>query len=134
MTDLTVERTGKHEFTARNDRGASVRIGRPGMPGVFTPGELLQVATAGCSAITVEEFVTRRAGDDAPITATVEGTRGPHEYTRVSVTLRADLSFLDDETRARVERAMHNSVLRECTVSRTLERGAPVDLTLETRP
>jgi len=133
MTKLTVERTGKHEFLGRNDRGAAVRLGRTGAADAFTPGELLQIAAAGCAAITVEEFVTRRAGADAPILATVDHERaaGVREYERLTVTLRADLSFLDDEMRARVVRAMHTSVQRECTVSRTVERGAPVELIIE---
>lgn len=130
MTGLFVERVGEHEFVGRNDRGASVRIGRSGGEGSFSPGELLQIATAGCSAVTVEELITRRAGQDASLVATVEATRGPggREYEALRVTLRADLSFLDDDTRDRVLRALRTAVANQCTVSRTIERGAPVEL------
>lgn len=133
MTGLTVERAGEHEFTGRNDRGATVRIGRTGMPGSFSPGELLQIATAACSAVTVEELVTRRGGDDARLVARAGAVRSPdgREYDAVRVTLLADLSFLDDETRARVVRAMTKAVERSCTVSRTVERGARVELAVE---
>ena len=133
MTGLTVERVGDHEFVGRNERGATVRIGRTGGSGSFSPGELLQIATAGCSAVTVEEFVTRRAGPDAALVALAEAGKSPggHEYDLIRVTLRADLSFLDDETRARVADAMRKSVERECTVSRTVERGARVELIVE---
>jgi uncharacterized OsmC-like protein len=134
MTDLEVHRTGPHEFLGTNSRGATVRIGRNGAEGAFTPGELLQIAVAGCASVTVEELVTRRAGDDARMEATVDYERGPgaREYERLRVVLAADLSFLDDTTRERVVRAMKTAVERECTVSRTVERGAPVDLTLDT--
>jgi uncharacterized OsmC-like protein len=132
MTELIVEWVGEHEFVGRNGRGATVRIGRAGRPGSFSPGELLQIATAGCTAVTVEELVTRRGGPEASLVATVGHERAPgtHEYQRLMVTLHADLSFLDEDTRARVIGAMRKAVQRECTVSRTVERGAPVDLTI----
>jgi uncharacterized OsmC-like protein len=130
MTGLTVERTGEHEFTGRNERGATVRIGRNGMDGSFSPGELLQVATAACTAVTVEEIFTRRAGGDAALVALADADRsaGGHEYEVIRVKLLADLSFLDHETRQRVEYAMRKAAERECRVSRTVERGARVDL------
>jgi uncharacterized OsmC-like protein len=132
MTGLTVERVGGHEFVGRNERGATVAIGRNGMPGSFSPGELLQIATAACSAVTVEDVVTRRAGEDARLVARADAAKSPdgREYDELRVTLLADLSFLDDETRSRVVRAMEKAVRRECTVSRTVERGAPVELTI----
>jgi uncharacterized OsmC-like protein len=133
MTALKVERVGEHEFVGRNERGATVAIGRSGRPGSFSPGELLQIATAACTAVTVEELVTRRAGEDARLVALAEATKSAdgREYARLRVTLLADLSFLDDLTRERVVRAMEKAVERECTVSRTVERGAPVELTIE---
>ncbi|GIF04979.1 OsmC family protein [Actinoplanes siamensis] len=134
MMDLTVERAGPHDFIARNGRGATVRVGRTGAPGAFTPGELLQLAAAACAAITTEELVTRRAGPDARIVAEVDHERaaGAREYQALRVRLRADLSFLDDSTRERVVHAMRIAVERQCTVSRTVERGAPVRLTIDT--
>jgi uncharacterized OsmC-like protein len=133
MRELTVERAGTHDFIGRNGRGATVRIGRDGAPGAFSPGELLQIAAAGCAAVTVEELVTRRAGDDAQLVATAdhERTPGVGEYELLRVTLLADLSFLDEGTRDRVVHAMRIAVERQCTVSRTIERGAPVELTID---
>lgn len=131
--DLTVERVGEHDFLGRNGRGATVRIGRGGATGSFTPGELLQLATAGCAAVTTEELVTRRAGDDARMVAGVSHERAEsgREYERLRVELTVDLSFLEEDVRARVLRAMHLAVERQCTVSRTLERGAAVELVIE---
>ncbi|MFI6077795.1 OsmC family protein [Actinoplanes sp. NPDC051343] len=133
MTGLTVERVGEHEFVGRNERGATVRIGRSGRPDSFSPGELLQVATAACAAVTVEQLVTRRAGDDAELVAVADASRSPdgREYDVIRVTLLTDDSFLgllDDRTRERVVRAMRTAVERECTVSRTVERGGRVEL------
>ena len=38
---INLERVGEHEFVASNGRGASVRIGRKGQEGSFSPVELL---------------------------------------------------------------------------------------------
>ncbi|MEW2544927.1 OsmC family protein [Streptomyces sp. NPDC047002] len=134
MAELEIERTGTHEFTARNARGARVRIGRVGGEGSFTPGELLQVAAAGCAAVTVEELVVRRSGEDARFAATAGNDRrlGSHEYDALHVTLDVDLSSLDEAARERVAAAIRTAVARECTVSRTIEKGTPVTLDITT--
>ncbi|MCF3961928.1 OsmC family protein [Streptomyces fuscigenes] len=130
MSELEIERTARHEFTARNARGAVVTIGRVGGEGSFTPGELLQIAAAGCAAVTVEELVVRRSGPEAPFTATVDTDRRPgtHEYDALHVGLDVDLSALDEAARERVVAAIRTAVERECTVSRTIEKGTPVTL------
>jgi uncharacterized OsmC-like protein len=130
MSELTVERTGVHEFVGRNERGASVRVGRRGGEGSFSPGELLQIATTACALVTVEDLVTRRVGDDAPLTASVDAQRTPggHEYESLTVTMPVDLSVLDDADRRILLAIMEKAVRQQCTVSRTIERGAPVEL------
>ncbi|GAA3732739.1 OsmC family protein [Streptomyces tremellae] len=134
MAELEIERTGTHEFTARNTRGAQVRIGRVGGEGSFTPGELLQVAAAGCAAVTVEELVVRRSGENARFVATAGNDRRPgsHEYDALHVALDVDLSSLDEAARERVAAAIRAAVARECTVSRTIEKGTPVTLDIAT--
>ncbi|MGQ4512344.1 OsmC family protein [Streptomyces sp. DW26H14] len=130
MAELEIERTGTHEFRARNARGAQVRIGRVDGEGSFTPGELLQLAAAGCAAVTVEELVVRRSGEDARFVATAGNDRRPgsHEYDALHVSLDVDLSSLDEAARERVAAAIRTAVERECTVSRTIEKGTPVTL------
>lgn len=126
MSGLEVERVGAHLFVGRNERGAEVRIGSDQTEGVFSPGELLQLAVASCTTVTVEEMVVRRSGPDAKVDATVTRDRAPgsHEYQRLSVTLSVDVDGADEA----VVRALHTAVERQCTISRTVERGAPVDL------
>jgi uncharacterized OsmC-like protein len=130
MADLEIERSATHEFTARNARGAVVKIGRVGGEGSFTPGELLQIAAAGCAAVTAEELVVRRSGEGARFAATVgnDRRRGAHEYDALHVGLDVDLSSLDGAARERVAAAIRTAVERECTVSRTIEKGTPVTL------
>ena len=59
MTELWVERTGIRRFTGRSSRGAEVLIGSDGDDGVFTPGELLKIALAGCSGTPLGEALSR---------------------------------------------------------------------------
>lgn len=134
MAELKIERTGSHEFVGRNTRGAEVRVGRVGGAGSFTPGELLQLSAAACAAVTVEELVVRRSGEDARFTATAGNDRRPgsHEYDTLHVALDVDLSSLDEAARERVAAAIRGAVARECTVSRTIEKGTEVTLDIAT--
>ncbi|MFI6077802.1 hypothetical protein ACIA5C_40360 [Actinoplanes sp. NPDC051343] len=70
--------------------------------------------------MTVEQLVTRRADDDAKLVAEASRSPDDREFHVIPVTLLADPSFLDDQTRTRVVHAVE----RECAVSRTVERGA----------
>ncbi|WP_093930555.1 OsmC family protein [Streptomyces sp. ok210] len=132
--EVSVSRTGPHEFLGRNSRGATVRLGFADAEEAFTPGELLQIALAGCMSLTVEELVTRRAGEDAALEATAGSWRAPgvREYQRIWVDLDVDLSFLDTVTRERVAAAMRRAVEGQCTAHRTLEKGAEIALAVET--
>jgi uncharacterized OsmC-like protein len=123
---LDVRREGEHEFVGRNERGASVRIGRKGAPEAFSPAELLQIAAAGCAAVTAEELITRRTG--APLRVTVDADRreGASELDAVHVLFDVDLSGLNDEERAKLATAVDKAIERLCTVSRTLRKGIPV--------
>jgi uncharacterized OsmC-like protein len=145
MAELEIERVGSHEFVGRNSRGATLCVGRAGAEGAFSPGELLQLATAACSAITAEELLVRRAGQDSGFTVTVGKDSRPGEfaYDALHVTINialpgpdgadpdgtgSDGAGLDEAATARLHAAVRRAIERECTVSRTLERGAPVTL------
>lgn len=128
---IEVERTGSHEFVARNGRGAEVRIGRVGQEGSFSPVELLLAAAAGCVAVTGEELVLRRAGE-IPIRATAADVRPPgaHQLDGVDVALDVDLSGLDADARAEVRAVVARAVEALCTVTRTLKQSSEVRLTI----
>ncbi|WP_329055770.1 OsmC family protein [Amycolatopsis sp. NBC_01488] len=125
---LEVQRDGKHSFVGRNDRGAEVRLGRTGAEGAFSPAELLQIATAGCSAVTAEELITRRVGEDATFRVTVGADRreGASELDAVHVAFDVDVSTLAADQREALAGAVDRAIERLCTVSRTLKKGIPV--------
>jgi len=125
---LEVQRDGKHSFVGRNDRGAEVRLGRTGAEGAFSPAELLQIATAGCSAVTAEELITRRVGEDAKfrVAVTADRREGASELDAVHVAFDVDVSTLAADQREALAGAVDRAIERLCTVSRTLKKGIPV--------
>ena len=125
---LEVQRDGQHSFVGRNERGASVRLGRAGAEGAFSPAELLQIAAAGCSAVTAEELITRRVGEDAKFRVTVNADRreGASELDAVHVAFDVDVSTLAADQREALAGAVDRAIERLCTVSRTLKKGIPV--------
>ncbi|WP_410567937.1 OsmC family protein [Amycolatopsis sp. cmx-4-61] len=125
---LEVERTGEHAFVGRNERGAEVRLGRKGAEGAFSPAELLQIAAAGCSAVTAEELITRRIGEDAEfrVTVTADRREGASELDAVHVAFDVDVSTLAPDQREALAGAVDRAIERLCTVSRTLKKGIPV--------
>ncbi|MGW4058746.1 OsmC family protein [Amycolatopsis sp. NPDC004747] len=125
---LEVERTGEHAFVGRNERGAEVRLGRKGAEGAFSPAELLQIAAAGCSAVTAEELITRRVGDDAKfrVAVTADRREGAAELDAVHVAFDVDVSALTADQRDALAGAVDRAIERLCTVSRTLKKEIPV--------
>lgn len=125
---LEVQRDGQHSFVGRNERGAEVRLGRTGAEGAFSPAELLQIAAAGCSAVTAEELITRRVGEDAKFRVTVTAGRreGASELDAVHVAFDVDVSTLAADQREALAGAVDRAIERLCTVSRTLKKGIPV--------
>lgn len=129
-TRLWVERTGTRTYTGRSSRGAEVLIGPVEAGAVFTPGELLKIALAGCSGMSADHALSHRLGDDVAVTVEVDGDSHPTEdrYTDLHERMVVDLSGLDEAQRARLLTVVQRAVDEHCTVGRTLTRGATVEL------
>lgn len=128
MTELWVERTGIRRYTGRSSRGAEVLIGSESDDGVFTPGELLKIALAGCSGLSSDQPLRRRLGDDYPAVIRVAGPpdRDEERYPRIEETLEIDLSGLSAEDRERLLLVVTRAIEQVCTVGRTLKAGAEI--------
>ncbi len=129
-TNLWVERTGVRRYTGRSSRGAEVLIGSETDEGVFTPGELLKIALAGCSGLSSDQPLRRRLGDDYRAVIRVSGAadREQERYPRLAETLEMDLSGLTAEERQRLLVVVNRAIDQVCTVGRTLKSGAGVSL------
>ena len=137
MTELWVERTGIRRFTGRSSRGAEVLIGSDGDDGVFTPGELLKIALAGCSGLSSDQPLRRRLGDGYRAVIRVSGPadRDEERYPRLAETLEIDLSGLSAEDTERLLLVVNRAIDGVCTVGRTLKAGAEISFEVaDTRP
>jgi uncharacterized OsmC-like protein len=131
-TELWVERTGKRRYTGHNSRGAQVLIGGVEEDAAFTPGELLKVALAGCSGLSADAKLSHYLGDDVEVTIKATGMADPEQdrYPAIAEELVVDLSGLDAATRERLITIVHRAIDSHCTVGRTLDAGATVQLTV----
>lgn len=127
-TELWVERTGIRRYTGRSSRGAQVLIGSETDEGVFTPGELLKIALAGCSGLSSDQPLRRRLGDDYPAIITVSGPadREQERYPLLKETLEVDLTSLSEEDKERLLIVVSRAIDQVCTVGRTLKAGAEI--------
>jgi uncharacterized OsmC-like protein len=137
MTELWVERTGIRRYTGHSSRGAEVLIGSESDDGVFTPGELLKIALAGCSGLSSDQPLRRRLGDDYRAVIRVAGPadRDEERYPRLAETLEIDLSGMSAEDTERLLLVVNRAIDQVCTVGRTLKAGAEITFEVaDTRP
>ena len=129
---LWVERVGTKTYVGTNDRGAEVRVGPHTDDGVFSPGELMKVALAACSGMSAERGVDRRLGADTPIKVAVRSVAGTGEnrYARLLTELVIPISDLSEEDRKLLVAVAKRAVDVGCTVGRTIEASAQVELTV----
>jgi len=132
---VRLERIENSRYTAINERGGKITIGT-GAGTDFTPVELLLVAIGGCTAVDVDVLTSRRAEPDSFEIAVdaekVRDTAGNH-LTGLQVTFRITFPSgkQGDNARELLPDAVRKSHDRLCTVSRTVELGAPVATRIE---
>lgn len=132
LRSITLTRTATGEYRAENGRGATLDLGT-GDTDRFTPVELLLVAIAGCSAVDVD-FVTSRRAEPEDFVVRMEGHKDKDESGNHMRDLRLtfEVSFPEgeagDAARTVLPRAAQQSHDRLCTVSRTVERGTPIEV------
>ncbi|MEV4919923.1 OsmC family protein [Streptomyces tirandamycinicus] len=135
---VVVERTGKGTFVATNGRGESVRFGTvtdAGQDAGFTPIELFLAAIGGCTAADVDTATSRHA-EPTDFSVAVTGDKISDELGNrlINLTVAFTVAFPDgdgaDRARTILPRAAKTSHDRLCTVSRTVENGTPVTVTI----
>lgn len=130
LPETWAERTGSRTYTGYNSRGAEVRMGPAEAGAVFTPGELLKVALAGCCGMSSDIPLARRLGPDYAATVRVSGQSDPTDdrYPHLREELVVDLSSLEEGALERLVTVVQRAIDTHCTVARTLTAGASVDL------
>lgn len=131
---VDIVRTAPYRFTATNSRGGRIDIG-PASSSDFTPVELFLAALVSCGGIDLD-LVTRRRSEPDHFAGRAEATKVRDELGNRLVDIRVtfDVRFPDggdgDAAREAIPRTIQQISDRLCTVSRTVEVGTPVSLTV----
>lgn len=131
---MSLERLETGVYRASNPRGGTIDFGSNAGEG-FTPVELLLAAIGGCSAVDVDVVTSRRAEPDTFHVA-VQATyvRDGDGNRLQDIAMRFEVTFPPgqdgDRARAIMPQAARTSHDRTCTVSRTIEAGTPVHVTV----
>lgn len=131
---VSIRRTAPGAFVATNVRGGQLAFGS-GDDDAFTPVELLLAAIGGCSAIDVDLITGRRAQpDELEVTVSATSLRGVDGNRLDDIAVRFRLEFPagapGDAARSVLPDAVRKSHDRLCTVSRTIEHGPRVAMSL----
>lgn len=130
---LTRLETGVYEV--RNARGATLRFGSMDPEG-FSPVELLLAAIGGCSAVDIDTVTARHVTPDRfDVEVTADKVRDEHGNHLQDLRVTFHLAFPDgeagDRARRLAPRAARTSHEVSCTVSRTIELGTPIAMSVE---
>jgi len=125
---VEIERLSLGRYRATNDRGGSVTIG--GDDAEFTAVELFLAALGSCGAADVD-YITNKRAEPESFRVTVTGDKirddGGNRMTNLAITFRVTFPPDADAAREMLPRAVARSHDRLCTVSRTVQLGAPVE-------
>ena len=135
LRSVTLERLEEGVYLARNANGAELRFGSKA-DDAFSPVELLLAAIAGCSAVDVD-VVTGRRSPAERFSARVDAEKIRDEAggnLLRDIRLTFEVTFPEgeagDAAREILPRVVRTSHDRTCTVSRTVEAGTPVTVTI----
>ena len=131
--EVVLHRLETGHYRATNAAGASVEVGGPGN---LSPVELLLAALGGCTSVDIDVVTARRAQADK-FEVAVSGDKitepgGGHLMANLGVDFR--LHFSGEraaEATGMLQRLITLSHERDCTVSRTVERGVGVTMLLD---
>jgi putative redox protein len=134
LRSVVVERTSTGRYVVGNVRGGSITIGT-GEDADFTPVELLLAAIGGCTSADVD-LITSRRSEPHQFTVRVTGDKvrdeagNRMENLAVEFTVRFPEGAAGDAAREVLPDTVRKSHDRLCTVTRTVERGTPVSVSI----
>ena len=129
---IDLARTGKARFTASNERGGTIEVGDGVDNDAFTPVELLLVALGACSGLDLDAILGKRAEFESfTINSRGDKVRDDQGNHLINLQVTFDARFPEgeagDSARDFLPTAMAKSHDWLCTVSRTVQAGAPVE-------
>lgn len=132
---VSVTRTGFERYRVTTKDGVELEFGRG--EGLVDPVDMLLAGLAGCMAVSIDKPLTRAAEPERfDIAVTADKLKDDALATRLD-NLRLDFDIAvsswkrKQDPQAYVETLLRVAHDTHCTVSRTLEAGAPVDVTAD---
>jgi uncharacterized OsmC-like protein len=131
---VRMTRLAKGRYEAVNARGGKIEFSTD-REQTFTPVELFLASIAGCTAIDVDFITSKRAEPlRFEVSMTSNKVRDEHGSHLVNLAMTFDVVFPDDEGGRAAAGVLPDAIARThdrlCTVSRTIEIGTPVAVSI----
>lgn len=132
---LWVERNKDGSWDAFSDDGAHIKFGKG--RGVFTPGDLMKIALAGCAALSSQFAIEHTLGDGKGAKIVVDGTYDADSDAYINfneqVVVDATDAKLSEEDANNLKERVTRHIEKGCTVKHTYVQETPVRMDVTVR-
>ena len=132
---LWVERNKDGSWDGFGDDGSHIKFGKG--KGLFTPGELAQIALGACSALSsrfaVEQALGEGSGAHIAVEATYDDEHDAYTDFTEHVDVDATRAGLDDTEAAKLKERVTKHIDKSCTVKHTYSQATPVTVEVTVR-
>lgn len=132
---LWVERNKDGSWDAFSDDGAHIKFGKG--RGVFTPGDLMKIALAGCAALSSQFAIEHTLGDGKGARIVVDGTYDTDSDAYINfneqVVVDATDAKLSEEDADKLKERVTRHIEKGCTVKHTYVQETPVRMDVTVR-
>ena len=132
---LWVERNKDGSWDAFSDDGAHIKFGKG--RGVFTPGDLMKIALAGCAALSSQFAIEHTLGDGKGARIVVDGTYDADSDAYINfneqVVVDATDAKLSEEDANKPKERVTRHIEKGCTVKHTYVQETPVRMDVTVR-
>lgn len=132
---LWVERNKDGSWDAFSDDGAHIKFGKG--RGVFTPGDLMKIALAGCAALSSQFAIEHTLGDGKGARIVVDSTYDADSDAYINfneqVVVDATDAKLSEEDANKLKERVTRHIEKGCTVKHTYVQETPVRMDVTVR-
>ena len=132
---LWVERNKDGSWDAFSDDGAHIKFGKG--RGVFTPGDLMKIALAGCAALSSQFAIEHTLGDGKGARIVVDGTYDADSDAYIKFNeqgvVDATDAKLSEEDADKLKERVTRHIEKGCTVKHTYVQETPVRMDVTVR-
>ena len=132
---LWVERNKDGSWDAFSDDGAHIKFGKG--RGVFTPGDLMKIALAGCAALSSQFAIEHTLGDGKGARIVVDSTYDADSDAYINfneqVVVDATDAKLSEEDADKLKERVTRHIEKGCTVKHTYVQETPVRMDVTVR-